>query len=104
MQKIYFHLLLVLFVFLSSTVLAGEHEEPPHKMIEGAFFKCDESRNLEGGIYGKGPFKRFGPKKSKCSKTEWVKITRDEFKQLAAAWYLYDWKKEKDMPFWSSKK
>jgi hypothetical protein len=80
---------------------AGKHEAPPHRMIELAYFKCDASRNLEGGIYGKGPFKRFGPEQSACSSSEWASIKREEFKRLAAEWYGYDWNKE--IPFWNQK-
>jgi hypothetical protein len=73
--------------------------EPDHKMIDFKFFKCEKSRDLRGGIYGKGPFKWFGQSKSECSKEEWVEITKDEFKTLAAEWYGYDWSKE--IPFWN---
>lgn len=89
-------------IFLFSVCLcasAGQHEEPPHKMIEQAYFKCAASKNIEGGNYGKGPFKRFGPKLSLCSKEEWVKISKEEFKTLAEKWYGFDWSKE--IPYWA---
>lgn len=79
--------------------MAGEHEPPPHAMIELAYFKCEASRNLEGGIYGKGPFKRFGPERSSCSSSEWKRISRAEFKQLATEWHGQRWHNE--IPFWS---
>jgi hypothetical protein len=58
-----------------------------------------ESKNLEGGIYGKGPFKKFGLSSSSCWRSEWVEITREEFKKLATEWYGYDWSNE--IPYWS---
>lgn len=72
--------------------------EPEHKMIDLKFYKCEQSRNLEGGIYGKGPFKKFGPEKAKCRKDEWVEIDKEEFKKLGTLWYAYDWSNE--IPFW----
>jgi hypothetical protein len=77
-------------------------EEPDHKMIDYRFFKCEKSRDLRGGIYGKGPFKRFGADKSKCKNTEWIEINQEEFKSLATEWYGYDWSKE--IPFWRDTK
>lgn len=87
----------------SSTLIAGTHEGPQHKMIERAFFKCEASKSLEGGIYGKGPFKRFGPKESLCSENEWARINQKEFTHLATQWHGYDWSNDKNMPFWSTK-
>jgi hypothetical protein len=91
----------LLFAAISVPSFAGEHEPPPHKMIELAYFKCEASRNIEGGIYGKGPFKRFGPEKSACSSSERVPIQHEEFKRLATEWYGYDWSKE--IPWWNRK-
>ncbi len=73
-------------------------DEPEHKKIDMKFFKCEKSRSLRGGIYGKGPFKKFGPKESNCNKREWTEIDKNEFKKLATTWYGYDWSKE--IPFW----
>ena len=97
-------LISLLLIIFTPILVAGEHEAPPHKMIEQAFFKCEASKTLEGGIYGKGPFRRFGPKESLCSENEWVKINQKEFKLLAKQWHSYDWSNEKNMPFWSSEK
>lgn len=81
--------------FLSLPLWAAE---PNHNAIEMKFFKCVKSKDLRGGIYGKGPFKKFGPPKSECSVDEWVEITKDEFKSLATKWYQYDWSNE--IPYW----
>jgi hypothetical protein len=89
----------LLLLLLSSPAMSGKHQPPPHGMIDHAYFKCEASRNLEGGIYGKGPFKRFGPEHSACSALEWTRISRPEFKQLATEWYGQRW--ENEIPFWS---
>ena len=83
------------FLIIPNMLLA---EEPDHKAIDLKFFKCDRSRDLRGGIYGKGPFKSFGALKSDCTKKEWVAITKEEFKALATKWYDYHW--ENEIPFW----
>ena len=79
---------------LAVCVAACASSEPKHDMIEQAYFKCDSSRSLEGGIYGKGPFLRFGPDPSACSSAQWVRITRGQFKNLASGWYGKDWSQE----------
>lgn len=89
---------------LSTVVLAScvgpLSKSPAHGMIDQKYFKCVESKNLEGGIYGKGPFKKFGPTNTSCWRSEWVEITREEFKKLATNWYGYDWSSE--IPYWSN--
>ena len=79
----------IVLLSMSSAPYAGE---PPHAPIEQAYFKCISSKNLEGGIYGKGPFKKFGPEDPLCSTSQWIKINKTEFKVLAEQWYSYDWK------------
>ena len=72
---------------------------PDHMMIEMAFFKCDKCRSLEGGIYGKGPFKSLHtPQAAQCVHN-WQKISRDEFKALATQWQGVEWGSE--IPFWT---
>lgn len=90
---------------LSVSSVAGKHQPPSHKKVEHAFFKCEASHNIEGGLYGgpfsygEAPFKHFGPKKSACSSSEWVAIKFEEFKRLATEWHGYDWSKEG--PYWN---
>jgi hypothetical protein len=83
-----------LIIFFTSSVYAGPHQPPPHGMIEQAYFKCEDSKSLEGGIYGKGPFKKFGPEDSACSSSEWQSISLDEFRKLATQWYEVNWSNE----------
>jgi hypothetical protein len=67
-------------------------------MIGEAYYKCDQPQLLEGGIYGKGPFHRFGPAGAKRDCPRWVKISKHDFKSLATRWFAHDWKA--DLPFW----
>lgn len=71
--------------------------DPPHLMVEESYFKCNTSKSLVGGIWGKGPFKRIGPP-PQCARDEWVQIDRREFKALATSWHGVDWSKE--ISFW----
>ena len=71
-----------------------------HTMIEMAYFKCDKCRSLEGGIYGKGPFKSLHtPQADKCVHN-WQKVSSDEFKALATQWQGVEWNDE--IPFWTT--
>jgi len=71
-------------------------------MIEMAFFKCEKCRSLEGGIYGKGPFKSLHALEAKTCVHEWRSIRRAEFKALGTEWLGIDWTKE--ISFWNSEK
>ena len=86
-------------LFLCATLSALAGEPPPHGMIELAYFECVESHSLQGGIFGKGPLRRFGPVPGDCAKAQWKRISRGEFKSLATAWYGVDWTSE--APFFS---
>jgi hypothetical protein len=79
-------------------LICGCESDPPHEKIDHAYFECAASRSLEGGIYGKGMVKRFGPHPAACESSDWVRITRSQFKDLATAWYGEDW--EKESPWW----
>ena len=88
-------ILLVLFV-LNGTLTSAE--EPPHEMIELSFYYCKFDHALRGGVWGKGPFKSFGPKPSACRKSDWETHTCASFKQLASKNFGITW--EKEIPFW----
>lgn len=96
-------LILVVGLFGLGAVLSGQFlrrdRPPPHKMIEEAYFVCSKCQSAQGGIYGKGPFKNFrGETASRCVH-DWKRVSRDEFKQVAAKVYHQDWTAE--IPFWS---
>ena len=69
-------------------------------MIEKAFFKCENCRSVEGGIYGKGPFKSLHSPEAKTCVHNWQAITIADFKRLGTEWRGTDWTKES--PFWNS--
>jgi hypothetical protein len=66
----------------------------PHStyVVYEGYFKCESRKSLEGGIYGKGPLKEFGPRYCRG----WVMIDRKEFKQLATKWCGVNWQHEID--------
>jgi hypothetical protein len=51
-------------------------------MIEQAYFQCDATKRLKGGLYGKGPFKMFDKEKAGCPLTEWMRVDGLEFKRF----------------------
>ena len=51
-------------------------------MIEQAYFQCAATKSLEGGLYGKGPFKMFDKEKAGCSSTEWIRVDGLECKRF----------------------
>lgn len=63
-------------------------------MVEMAFFKCEKCRSLEGGIYGKGPFKSFHSPQARTCIHQWQKINLGEFRTLATNWMGCDWTQE----------
>jgi len=79
-------------------LIAGCMSGPPHEKTEQAYFQCAASRSLEGGIYDKDMVKHFGPQPGACESSDWERITRAQFKDLATAWYGVDWSKES--PWW----
>lgn len=83
---------------LTSQQISAASGPPDAPMIGEAYYRCDQPRLLEGGIYGKGPFHRFGPTDAKRNCPRWVKISKDDFKSLAARWFSHEWKS--DLPFW----
>jgi hypothetical protein len=87
-------------VLLSGCIGFQTDRPPDHKMIEMAFFTCEKCRSLEGGIYGKGPFKSYHTTEAGKCIHQWQEITMDEFKALATQRVAIDWSRE--IPFWRS--
>ena len=75
-------------------------QAPEHRMIEAAFFKCEKCLSLEGGIYGKGPFKSLHTAGASGCVHHWQRIERKEFRDLATRWSGVDWSKE--ISFWNA--
>jgi hypothetical protein len=83
-------------------LLAVAGEAPPNKMIEEAYFECAASRSLQGGIFGKGPLRKFGPQPGECLSSQWKRISRTEFKARASQWHSVDW--NTDIPFFKDER
>ncbi|MCX6928758.1 MAG: hypothetical protein NT154_36930 [Verrucomicrobia bacterium] len=91
-----FVLTLVLFV----SGCASRCDQPPKtKMIEQAFFSCSKCGSLRGGVFGKGPTKRFQAATASHCVHDWQPVSYDEFKALATQRFGVDWSKE--IPYWS---
>jgi hypothetical protein len=85
------NLLALVVGLLAVWIFPGKDRPPPHGLIDHAYFYCEKCHSLVGGIFGKGPVKRFdGINKQRCDH-HWQKITRAEFKALAAKLYAIDW-------------
>jgi len=91
--------LIALSALVYTSAIAGER--PPYAKIEEAYFVCMPSRTLQGGIFGKGPIRKFGPQPGECASAAWQRISREQFKDLAVQWYSIDW--EREIPFFSSR-
>ena len=85
--------------FVSSVVVAATGSAPPAARAEEAYFVCASSRSLHGGIFGKGPIRRYGPRPGTCTTSEWKRVGREEFKATATQWHGVDWAKE--IPFFA---
>ena len=78
---------------------ASKLDRPPELdyIIGQGYHYCEKCGSLQGGIYGKGPTRRFaGAGKESCIH-EWQEITRERFKQLGTELHDCDWSQE--IPF-----
>lgn|SRR5690554_6845927 len=73
-------------------------QPPAYALIIEKYYVCPNHKALYGGIFGKGPTKRFFPDKSRqwCWRWEWNEVSAAEFKSLATQWYGVDWSSEAD--------
>ena len=90
--------LIALMLILPMLGVAGER--PPARLAEEAYFECPTSRSLQGGIFGKGPVRTFGPSPAGCSENEWQRISREDFKARATQLYGKNW--EAEIPFFKA--
>jgi hypothetical protein len=88
---------LILFALIVPHLAVGR---PTALLAEEAYFECPTSRSLQGGIFGKGPIRRFGPSPASCSGSEWQRISREDFKAKATQWYGKNW--EVEIPFFKN--
>jgi len=91
---------LVLAAVLLAPLTAIAGEQPPHTAIEEAYFECTASQSLQGGIFGKGPLRKFGPQPGACSAKQWQRVSREQFKERATQWYGANW--EAEIPFFKA--
>ena len=76
----------------------GPHDGP-FPPITHEYHFCDKCGSLDGGVYGKGPHKRFRTDAGGWCVHDWQPIDRAEFKLQAAERFGMDWSQE--IPFWS---
>ncbi|QDT43602.1 hypothetical protein Pan241w_37040 [Gimesia alba] len=71
-------------------------DRPPERdgYVVQAYHFCEKCESLQGGIYEKGPFKKFSSDQRKECVHEWQEISRDRFMQLAVDLHAVDWSKE----------
>jgi hypothetical protein len=72
---------------------------PSYGVIEQAYYVCRKCKLLEGGIFGKGPIRKFHSNREWCWRSDWERISKQEFIELAQRWYQEDLRKESD--FWA---
>ena len=77
-------------------------QPPSFGKYEEKYYVCRDQKLLEGGIFNKGPKKKFPENNNKlwCYQDEWEEIDKNTFKELASDWYGVNW--EDDIPFWSA--
>lgn len=75
-------------------------QPPAYTQIVEKYYVCKKHRILHGGIFGKGPTRKYFKSNGRewCWKWEWEEIDRKTFKGLATDWYGVDWSKE--VPYW----
>ena len=93
-------ILLIIILFFTFIWWQSLKQPPAFGLIVEKYYVCKEHRILEGGIFGKGPTRKFSKTngKSWCSRNEWEEIDRKTFKKLATEWYGVDWSDE--IPYW----
>lgn len=100
MKAINFFILICSIALLIGCVDEKTNQPPEHQMIEQAYFKCERCKSIEGGIYGKGPFKKLHSKEAERCIHDWVRIDKEEFRKLGAQWYRVKW--EDEIPWWTN--
>jgi len=93
-------LALCLCTFILSGCFGSLSKRPPaYGSIVEAFYVCEEKKLLVGGVWGKGPIRKFGLEDDSCWRNEWKELNRNEFKELATKWYGKNWANE--TPYWT---
>ncbi len=79
-----------------------DRQPPGYGLIEQAYYVCYKHKLLYGGIFGKGPTRKFSGlgKQDWCYRDEWEKINKVTFEYLAIKWYSMDPEKDQWSEFW----
>jgi hypothetical protein len=91
--------LLIVGVALGLYLRVDRGPYPAFPPIAREYHACDKCGSLDGGVYGKGPHKRFRTGAGGWCVHDWRPIDRAEFKRQAAEKFGVDWSQE--IPFWS---
>lgn len=96
-------IILIITAIFTIFLLQARKQPPAYGLIIQKYYACHEHKNLEGGIFGKGPLKRLNGKGKRpwCWRSEWKEIDRATFMRLATKWYGIDWSNE--IEFWKNK-
>ncbi|HED35086.1 MAG TPA: hypothetical protein ENJ08_12885 [Gammaproteobacteria bacterium] len=88
-----FIIVVLFFFYIWFTALK---QPPSYGLIVEKYYVCREYKILYGGIFGKGPTRKFSNKSAKswCWRSEWEEIDRKMFKKLAIEWYGIKWEEE----------
>ena len=94
--------ILMVFGFIGWLTYQSRKHPPAYGLIVEKYYVCEAHKNLEGGIFGKGPIMKFTGKGKRnwCWREEWKEIDRKEFKILASEWYGKNW--SEDIDFWQN--
>jgi len=92
-------ILITILLFAIPIILLSWHsrkQPPAYGLIEHKYYVCRQHKILHGGIFGKGPIKKYyvNEEKSWCWRDEWEEIDRKTFKELATDWYGVNWSEE----------
>ena len=77
--------ILVILILVIAYIWWDALKQPPaHALIIEKYYVCREHEILHGGIFGKGPTKKFSKsnRKTWCWRSEWEEIDRKTFKNL----------------------
>ncbi len=97
----------VVLAFIALTLFLSfqSRKQPPsYGKIEEKYYVCRQQKLLEGGVFGKGPMRKFPEDNSEfwCYRDDWEEIDKNTFKGLATDWYAVNW--ASDTPFWRASK
>ncbi len=97
--------ILTIIILFFTYIWWGSLKQPPaYALIIEKYYVCRKHKMLYGGIFGKGPTRKYSKNGGKtwCWRSEWEEIDRKTFKKLATEWYGINWAEE--TPYWHDDK